>query len=110
GGCTPRGRRRHQEPQKALSGRNHEGSNDVNNISNDGDLGALLSAPVDAPVGELLLAASRKGLVRVAYANEDHDRVLHTLGQTLGWRILRAPDRLVDATREIEEYFTRQRR
>jgi methylated-DNA-[protein]-cysteine S-methyltransferase len=110
----------------------------MNDISNDGDLGALLSAPVDestlsrlhrrlerdaedanlidvaytiidTPVGELLLAATRKGLVRVAYANEDHDRVLHTLGETLGWRILRAPDRLDDAAREIDEYFARQR-
>lgn len=31
---------------------------------------------VDSPVGTLLLAATPKGLVRVAYDIEDHDRVL----------------------------------
>ena len=31
---------------------------------------------VDTPVGALLLAATEQGLVRVAYAREDHDRVL----------------------------------
>ena len=34
---------------------------------------------VDSPVGTLLLAATDKGLVRVAYQSEDHDQVLQTL-------------------------------
>ena len=34
---------------------------------------------VDSPVGNLLLAATETGLVRVAYASEDHDRVLESL-------------------------------
>ena len=34
---------------------------------------------VDSPVGSLLLAATDTGLVRVAYASEDHDRVLEDL-------------------------------
>ena len=38
---------------------------------------------VDSPVGTLLLAATPKGLVRVAYDIEDHDRVLGTLSQQL---------------------------
>jgi methylated-DNA-[protein]-cysteine S-methyltransferase len=75
----------------------------------DADLIDVAYTVVDSPVGELLLAATRKGLVRVAYANEDHDRVLHRLGQTLGWRMLRAPGRLAVAAREIDEYFARQR-
>ena len=36
---------------------------------------------VDSPVGPLLLAATPKGLVRVAYDVEDHDRVLDTLAR-----------------------------
>lgn len=65
---------------------------------------------VDSPVGALLLAATPRGLVRVAYAREDHDRVLESLGEKLSPRILRAPKRLDDAARELEEYFAKRRR
>ncbi|MBW0274686.1 cysteine methyltransferase [Nocardia sp. MH4] len=65
---------------------------------------------IDSPVGELLLAATPRGLVRVAYAGEDHDRVLAVLAQKLSPRILRAPRRLDDAARELGEYFDRRRR
>ncbi|MFJ7201553.1 MULTISPECIES: methylated-DNA--[protein]-cysteine S-methyltransferase [unclassified Streptomyces] len=107
-------------------------------MRNDDDMAVLLSTPVDAgtlrrlhrrleqaaeqadlidvayttidsPVGKLLLAATPKGLVRVAYAGEDHDRVLEALGQKLSPRILRAPERLEEAAREIDEYFARRR-
>jgi len=60
---------------------------------------------VDSPVGPLLLAATPKGLVRVAYDIEDHDRVLDTLAQRLSPRVLRAPKRLDAAARELDEYF-----
>jgi len=65
---------------------------------------------IDSPVGTLLLAATPKGLVRVAYDTEDHDRVLSTLSQRLSPRVLRAPRRLDAAARELDEYFGRQRR
>ena len=65
---------------------------------------------VDSPVGPLLLAATPKGLVRVAYAIEDHDRVLDTLARQVSPRVLRAPQRLDTAARELEEYFQGQRR
>jgi len=65
---------------------------------------------VDSPVGKLLLAATPKGLVRVAYDAEDHDRVLDTLSHRLSPRVLRAPKRLDAAARELDEYFRGQRR
>ena len=65
---------------------------------------------IDSPVGLLLLAATPKGLVRVAYDSEDHDRVLYALSQRLSPRVLRAPRRLDAAARELDEYFSRQRR
>ncbi|MFB7484666.1 methylated-DNA--[protein]-cysteine S-methyltransferase [Streptomyces anulatus] len=108
-------------------------------MRNDDDMAVLLSAPVgadtlrrlhrrleraaeqadlidvayttiDSPVGKLLLAATAKGLVRVAYDGEDHDRVLEALGQKISPRILHAPQRLDEAAREIDEYFARRRR
>ena len=60
---------------------------------------------VDSPLGPLLLAATPKGLVRVAYDTEGHDRVLDALSQRLSPRVLRAPKRLDTAARELEEYF-----
>jgi methylated-DNA-[protein]-cysteine S-methyltransferase len=65
---------------------------------------------IDTPVGPLLLAATEKGLVRVAYAREDHDRVLDQLANSISPRVLRAPARLDLAAREIEEYFAGQRK
>jgi methylated-DNA-[protein]-cysteine S-methyltransferase len=64
---------------------------------------------VDTPLGGLLLAATEQGLVRVAYANEDHDRVLEQLAHRVSPRVLRAPTRLDQAAREIEEYFAGRR-
>ena len=64
---------------------------------------------IDTPVGALLLAATDEGLVRVAYASEDHDSVLTTLAQDISPRVLKAPARLDAAAREIDEYFTGRR-
>jgi methylated-DNA-[protein]-cysteine S-methyltransferase len=64
---------------------------------------------VDTPVGALLLAATDKGLVRVAYDIEDHDKVLEKLAAKLSPRILRAPGRLETAAKEIDEYFSGRR-
>ena len=65
---------------------------------------------VDSPVGRLLLAATEVGLVRVAYAVEDHDAVLADLATRVSPRVLRAPDRVAVAARQLEEYFTGRRR
>jgi methylated-DNA-[protein]-cysteine S-methyltransferase len=65
---------------------------------------------VDSPVGSLLLAATEAGLVRVAYASEDHDAVLEALADRISPRILSAPARLDRAARELDEYFAGRRR
>jgi methylated-DNA-[protein]-cysteine S-methyltransferase len=64
---------------------------------------------VDSPVGPLLLAATPKGLVRVAFDSEGHDHVLGTLAERISPRVLRAPKRLDAAARELDEYFGRRR-
>jgi methylated-DNA-[protein]-cysteine S-methyltransferase len=60
---------------------------------------------LETPVGSLLLAATERGLVRVAYEREEHERVLETLARRLSSRVLRAPERLDEAAIEIEQYF-----
>lgn len=61
------------------------------------------------PVGVLLLAATEEGLVRVAYAREDHEAVLQDLARRISPRVLRAPARLAPAVRQLEEYFAGSR-
>lgn len=65
---------------------------------------------VDSPFGPLLLAATPKGLVRVAFGREDHDAVLSSLASDVSPRMLRTPRRLDEASRQLEEYFARKRR
>lgn len=64
---------------------------------------------IDTPVGSLLLAATEQGLVRVAFACEDHDLVLVALADQVSPRILLAPSRLDAAARQLAEYFDGRR-
>lgn len=76
------------------------------------DADALLDVAyrtLDTPVGTLLLAATPTGLVRVAYDVEDHAAVLSTLAARISPRILRAPQRLDTAARQLDEYFAKRR-
>jgi len=65
---------------------------------------------LDTPVGSLLLAATEKGLVRVAYQVQGHERALYSLAALVSPRILHAPARLDAVSREIDEYFAGRRR
>ncbi|NHN54697.1 methylated-DNA--[protein]-cysteine S-methyltransferase [Calidifontibacter sp. DB0510] len=73
-----------------------------------GDLD-LAYRTVDSPVGELLLAATETGVVRVAFAREDFDAVLARLADAVGSRILLSRKRFDHAQRELEEYFAGSR-
>ncbi|SEH83519.1 methylated-DNA-[protein]-cysteine S-methyltransferase [Mycolicibacterium rutilum] len=64
---------------------------------------------VDSPVGPLLLAATPAGVLRVAYAIEDHDAVLARLAATVSPRILNAPRRLDTLAAQLDEYFAKRR-
>lgn len=65
---------------------------------------------VDSPVGGLLLAATDRGLVRIAFDVEDHAQVLANLVTKIGPDSLRASERLERAARQLEEYFDGRRR
>jgi methylated-DNA-[protein]-cysteine S-methyltransferase len=73
------------------------------------DLLDIAYRTVDSAVGPLLLAATPRGLVRVAFANEGHDSVLLTLSQRISPRMLEAPIRLDPIARQLDEYFTGRR-
>jgi methylated-DNA-[protein]-cysteine S-methyltransferase len=65
---------------------------------------------IDSPVGSLLLVATERGLVRVAFDREGHDAVLQALADRISPRILAAPARLEAVARELDEYFQGRRR
>ena len=65
---------------------------------------------VDSPVGPLLIASTDAGLVRIAYAVENHEAVLQALADHISPRVLQAPARLDVVTRELDEYFAGRRR
>lgn len=75
----------------------------------DAQLLDLAYATVDSPLGPLLLVASDRGLTRVAFASQGHDRVLEQLATTISPRVLEAPRRLEPAARELDEYFAGRR-
>jgi methylated-DNA-[protein]-cysteine S-methyltransferase len=60
---------------------------------------------VPSPVGDLLLAATPRGLCRISYTVDDADE---SLARAFGVRVLRAP--LDDVRRELDEYFEGRRR
>jgi methylated-DNA-[protein]-cysteine S-methyltransferase len=68
-------------------------------------------ATIDSPVGRLVAAGTRRGLVRLAYEdfNDGVDSVLDGLARTISPRIVEAPARLDEARRELDEYFAGRR-
>src|SRR5581483_10024781 len=59
---------------------------------------------VDSPLGELFVAATDRGLCRIAYFPE---RAEDEVARVFGRRLLRVP--LDDVRRELDEYFTGRR-
>jgi len=84
-----------------------------NRLAADAERAGLLDVAyrtVDSPIGPLLLAATPAGVVRIAFEREGHDTVLGALAERVSPRILRAPARLDEAARQLDEYFAGTRR
>ncbi len=60
---------------------------------------------IDSPFGPLLLAQTRRGLVRVGLPNQDADELLADLAERVSPRVLEAPAELDEARRELDLYF-----
>jgi methylated-DNA-[protein]-cysteine S-methyltransferase len=59
----------------------------------------------DSPFGPLLLATTKRGLVRVGLPNQDADELLVDLADRVSPRVLEAPAALDEARRELDLYF-----
>ena len=62
---------------------------------------------MDSPIGDLLLAATPIGLVRVSFFG--HDETLEDLAARISPRIVEAPKRLDAVRRQLDEYFAAKR-
>jgi methylated-DNA-[protein]-cysteine S-methyltransferase len=96
-------------PSAEADERSREAAARLASAAADRDLLDVAIATVQSPVGDLLVAVTPRGLVRVAFEDEDSDDVLEDLAARLSPRILesaRATDRV---RRELQEYFERER-
>jgi methylated-DNA-[protein]-cysteine S-methyltransferase len=67
-------------------------------------------ATLDSPVGKLLVAGTKRGLVRISFGEGfPHDKILIELAEDISPRILEAPTRLDSIRRELDEYFEGRR-
>jgi methylated-DNA-[protein]-cysteine S-methyltransferase len=64
---------------------------------------------VDTPMGTVVVAATRRGLVRLALPGARTDDVLAELAANLSPRVLEWPAGVDDARRELDEYFEGRR-
>ncbi len=64
---------------------------------------------LDTALGSLLLAATDVGLVRVAFATEDHEQVLARLASVVSPRVLHSPGRLDETARQLDGYLAGRR-
>jgi len=64
---------------------------------------------VDTPVGNLVVASTRRGLVRVSFGPEPRDRVLEELAEDVSPRMIESPGRLDDVRRQLDDYFEGRR-
>jgi methylated-DNA-[protein]-cysteine S-methyltransferase len=67
-------------------------------------------ASLDSPFGKLTVAVTDRGLVRLAFPEEDLDAVLERLATRISPRIVEAPAAPDPLRRELEEYFAGRRR
>jgi methylated-DNA-[protein]-cysteine S-methyltransferase len=67
-------------------------------------------ASAESPFGTLLLAATRRGLVRLAFPEESLDGMLEALARRVSPRIVEARAPLDEVQRELEQYFQGRRR
>ncbi|MEX0743666.1 MAG: cysteine methyltransferase, partial [Actinomycetota bacterium] len=62
-------------------------------------------ASVETPVGRLLVASTREGLVRLAFPEEREDDVLDELSAALSPRVLESASMTDAVRRQLDAYF-----
>jgi methylated-DNA-[protein]-cysteine S-methyltransferase len=66
-------------------------------------------ATLDTPLGEMLVATTGRGLVRIGLPEADVDSILERVAREVSPRVLELPRRTDTARRELDEYFAGRR-
>jgi methylated-DNA-[protein]-cysteine S-methyltransferase len=59
----------------------------------------------DSPFGPMLLASTKRGLIRLGFPNQDSEELLEDLAKRVSPRVLEAPAKLDEVRRELDLYF-----
>ena len=70
----------------------------------------VVFARVGSPFGELLLAATPKGVVQLSLHGYDQNETLEELARKVSPRIFESPKRLDPVRKQLDEYFAGKRR
>jgi methylated-DNA-[protein]-cysteine S-methyltransferase len=62
-------------------------------------------ATIGSPFGELVVAETGRGVVKISFGHESPDEVVEELASAVSPRVLEAPARLDPVRRELDEYF-----
>jgi methylated-DNA-[protein]-cysteine S-methyltransferase len=82
----------------------------VGDAASEAGLLDVAFAFADSPFGRLLVAMSRRGLVRLAYPNESPDDVIAELAEDISPRVMESAGATDEVRRELDEYFAGRRR
>ena len=70
----------------------------------------IAATTLASPLGRLVVAATERGVVRIAFDDEPVDAVLEDLGDALGARVTRDASLTAAARAELTDYFAGRRR
>jgi methylated-DNA-[protein]-cysteine S-methyltransferase len=98
--------------EEALKGAGANHAGDLERLSNellaraeDEGLVDVAYASVDSPYGQLLVAATERGVVKLSLPNYTADDALEQIAAGVSPRILESPKRLDPVRRELDSYF-----
>ena len=67
-------------------------------------------ATVEGPLGPMIVAATKRGLVRVSWSWNPEEAVVGDLAERISPRVLESPGRLDPVRRQLDDYFEGRRR
>ena len=76
----------------------------------NGGLVDIAYATIESPLGPLLAATTKRGLLRLSYQDENVDAALERLALNVSPRIVESPKSLDGVRRELDEYFAGRRK
>lgn len=98
-----------QGSREGAADRSQKAARDFARRAGEEGLADVSYASIGSPVGELLIAATRRGLVTVGLTPDYAETALERIARRVSPRIVESPAALDDERRQLEEYFAGER-